>query len=64
MPVILVSHTFVCRNKSPTRLLLHVAIFDNKHIFCSVLFKKRKTDFQAGGHLGFPFGKILAICDL
>ena len=26
--------------------------------------KKRKTDFQDGGHLGFPIRKILAIFDL
>ena len=27
----------------------------------SVQEKKRKIDFQDGGHLGFPIGKILAI---
>ena len=26
--------------------------------------KKRKIDFQDGGHLGFPIGTILAIFDL
>ena len=26
--------------------------------------KKRKIDFQDGGHLGFPTGMILAISDL
>ena len=26
--------------------------------------KKRKTDFQDGGHLGFLIGKILAFFDL
>ena len=26
--------------------------------------KKRKLDFQDGGHLGFPIGMILAIFDL
>ena len=26
--------------------------------------KKQKIDFQDGGHLGFPIGKILAIFDL
>ena len=30
----------------------------------SVQEKKRKTDFQDGGHLGFPIGTILAIFDL
>ena len=30
----------------------------------SVQEKKRKTDFQDGGHLGFPIGRILAIFDL
>ena len=30
----------------------------------SVLEKKRKIDFQDGGHLGFPIGTILAIFDL
>ena len=30
----------------------------------SVQEKKRKIDFQDGGHLGFPIGTILAIFDL
>ena len=30
----------------------------------SVQEKKRKKDFQDGGHLGFPIGTILAIFDL
>ena len=30
----------------------------------SVQEKKRKLDFQDGGHLGFPIGTILAIFDL
>ena len=30
----------------------------------SVQEKKRKIDFQDGGHLGFPIGMILAIFDL
>ena len=30
----------------------------------SVKEKKRKIDFQDGGHLGFPIGTILAIFDL
>ena len=30
----------------------------------SVQEKKRKIDFQNGGHLGFPIGTILAIFDL
>ena len=30
----------------------------------SVQEKKRKIDFQDGGHLGFPIGTILAISDL
>ena len=30
----------------------------------SVQEKKRKIDFQDGGHLGFPIGTILAIWDL
>ena len=30
----------------------------------SVQEKKRKTDFQDGGHLGIPIGTILAISDL
>ena len=30
----------------------------------SVQEKKRKIDFQDGGHLGFPMGMILAIFDL
>ena len=30
----------------------------------SVQEKKRKVDFQDGGHLGFPIGTILAIFDL
>ena len=30
----------------------------------SVQVKKRKIDFQDGGHLGFPIGTILAIFDL
>ena len=30
----------------------------------SVKEKKQKIDFQNGGHLGFPIGRILAIFDL
>ena len=30
----------------------------------SVQEKKRKIDFQDGGHLGFPIGTILAIFDV
>ena len=35
-----------------------------KSIGLSVQKKKRKRDFQDGGHLGFPIGMILANFDL
>ena len=35
-----------------------------KSVGLSVQEKKRKIDFQDGGHLGFPIGMILAIIDL
>ena len=35
-----------------------------KSIGLSVQEKKRKIDFQDGGHLGFPIGTILATFDL
>ena len=33
-------------------------------ISLSVQEKKRKKDFQDGGHLGFPIGRTLAMFDL
>ena len=43
-----------------------LAIFDLRlaSVGLSVQEKKRKIDFQDGGHLGFPIGTILAIFDL
>ena len=35
-----------------------------KSVGFSVQEKKRKIDFQDGGHLGFPIGMIWAIFDL
>ena len=43
-----------------------LAIFDLRlaSVGLSVQEKKRKIDFQDGGHLGFPIGTILAMFDL
>ena len=46
---------------------LHITLMrptNLKSIGLSAQEKKRKIDFQDGGHLGFPIGMILAIFDL